>query len=50
MIYGKDMALEEDGYNVTSYVFKNVGEFLVYVVAYDELGNSSALYYNVVVS
>ena len=42
--------LEENGYNVTSYVFKNAGEFIVYVLAYDELGNSSSLYYNVIVS
>ena len=50
MILDKQFHLEENGYNVDSYVFKNVGEFIVYVVAYDELGNSSALYYNVVVS
>ena len=50
MIMSKDFTLEEDGYNVSSYVFKNVGEFIVYVVAYDELGNSSSAYYNVVVS
>ncbi len=50
MIYDKNMTLEENGYNVTSYVFRNVGEFLVYVIAYDEQGNSSASYYNVVVS
>ena len=50
MILGKDFALEENGYDVTSYTFKNKGEFIVYVVAYDELGNSSYIYYNVVVS
>ena len=50
MIMSKDFTLEEDGYNVSSYVFKNVGEFIVYVVAYDELGNSSSAYYNVVVT
>ena len=50
MIVAKDFTLEEDGYDVKSYTFKNVGEFLVYVVAFDELGNSSSLYYNVVVS
>lgn len=50
IIYGKGMTMEENGYNVSSYVFKNVGEFRVCVVAYDELGNRSSLYYNVVVS
>ncbi|MBQ7912230.1 MAG: hypothetical protein IJ308_00585 [Clostridia bacterium] len=50
MIMAKDFTLEEDGYNVRSYTFKNVGEFIVYVVAYDELGNSSSVYYNVVVT
>ena len=50
MIMSKDFTLEEDGDNVSSYVFKNVGEFIVYVVAYDELGNSSSAYYNVVVT
>ena len=50
MILDKGFMLEENGYNVTSYVFKNAGEFIVYVLAYDELGNSSSLYYNVIVS
>ena len=50
MILGKDFALEENGYDVTSYTFINKGEFIVYVLAYDEQGNSSAIYYNVVVS
>ena len=50
MILDKGFTLEENGYNVTSYVFRNAGEFIVYVLAYDELGNSSAAYYNVVVS
>lgn len=49
MILDKYFMLEEDGYNATEYVFKNVGEYIVYVVAYDELGNSSAIYYNVIV-
>lgn len=50
MILDKSFLLEENGYNVKSYVFKNAGEFVVYVLAYDEYGNSSANYYNVVVS
>ncbi len=50
MILDKGFMLEENGYNVTSYVFKNAGEFIVYILAYDELGNSSSLYYNVIVS
>ena len=50
MILDKGFRLAENGYNVDSYVFKNVGEFIVYVIAYDELGNRSTLYYNVVVS
>lgn len=50
MIMDKAFILEENGYNVDSYTFNNVGEFVVYVLAYDELGNSSALYYNVIVS
>ncbi len=50
MILDKYFILEEDGYDVDTYVFKNVGEFIVCVRAYDELGNSSMLYYNVVVS
>ena len=50
MILGKGFTMEENGYNVKSYVFKNAGEFMVYVLAFDELGNSSSLYYNVVVA
>lgn len=50
MICDKSFILEENGYGVDSYVFKNVGEFTVCVIAYDELGNSSMAYYNVVVS
>ena len=50
MILDDGFTLEENGYNVDSYVFKNKGKFIVYVVAYDELGNSSSAYYNVVVS
>ena len=50
MILGEGFTMEENGYNVKSYVFKNAGEFMVYVLAFDELGNSSSLYYNVVVA
>ena len=50
MIMDKGFMLEENGYDVESYVFVNKGEFIVYVVAYDELGNTSSAYYNVVVS
>ena len=51
MILDKYYLLEEDGYGVTgSYVFKNVGEYKVCVIAIDELGNRSTSYYNVVVS
>ena len=50
MILDDGFMLEENGYNVSSYVFKNKGKFIVYVIAYDELGNSSSVYYNVVVS
>jgi hypothetical protein len=50
MILDEGFTLEENGYNVDSYVFKNKGKFIVYVIAYDELGNSSSAYYNVVVS
>ena len=50
MILDKGFMLEENGYNVESYVFKNKGKFIVYVMAYDELGNTSSAYYNVVVS
>ena len=50
MILDEGFTMEENGYNVDSYVFKNKGKFIVYVMAYDELGNSSSAYYNVVVS
>ena len=50
MILDDGFMMEENGYNVESYVFKNKGKFIVYVIAYDELGNSSSAYYNVVVS
>lgn len=50
MVCDKGFMLEENGYDVDTYVFKNVGEFIVCVYAYDELGNSSRAYYNVVVS
>ena len=50
MICDAGFILEENGYGVESYVFKNVGEFIVCVLAYDELGNSTMAYYNVVVS
>ena len=50
MIFDKNFRLAENGYNVSSYVFNNAGEFIVCVLAYDELGNSSARYYNVLVS
>jgi hypothetical protein len=50
MICDKGFMLEENGYGVDTYVFKNVGEFTVCVYAYDELGNCSRAYYNVVVS
>ncbi len=50
MICDKNFILEENGYGVETYVFRNVGEFTVCVWAYDQLGNSSFAYYNVVVS
>lgn len=50
MILDSGFMLEENGYGITSYTFKNKGEFIVYVLAYDELGNSSSAYYKVVVS
>jgi hypothetical protein len=50
MVCDKGFMLEENGYDVDTYVFKNVGEFIVCVYAYDELGNCSRAYYNVVVS
>ncbi len=50
MILDDRFILEENGYNVTSYTFNNYGNFVVYVLVYDEQGNSSANYYNVVVS
>ncbi len=50
MILDEYFILEANGYNVDSYTFHDVGNFIVYVLVFDELGNSSACYYNVVVS
>ncbi len=50
MILDKYFLLEENGYGVSTYVFRNKGEYIVHVTAYDELGNCSTAYYNVVVS
>ncbi|MBQ7373682.1 MAG: hypothetical protein IJW64_03875 [Clostridia bacterium] len=50
MILDKYFTLEENGYGVSEYKFNRAGEYIVYVLAYDEFGNSSSLYYNVVVA
>ncbi len=50
MILDKYFLLEENGYGVSTYVFRNKGEYIVHVTAYDELGNCSSTYYNIVVS
>lgn len=50
MIMDESFMLEVNGFNVDSYTFNEVGKFIVYVLVYDELGNSAACYYNVVVS
>ena len=50
MILDKYFTLEENGYGVSQYKFTRAGEYIVYVLAYDEFGNSSSTYYNVVVA
>lgn len=49
MIVDDGFTIEANGFGVESYKFVNAGNFKVYVVAYDELGNSSETYYSVVV-
>ncbi len=47
MIFDEGFHLEENGLNVESYTFRNVGKFIVCVIAYDEQGNNAFAYYNV---
>ena len=42
--------LEANGFDVDAYTFNTEGKFIICVIAYDELGNSSSAYYNVVVT
>ncbi len=50
MIMDEACMMEANGFNVDSYTFNEVGKFVVYVLVFDELGNSATCYYNVVVS
>ena len=50
MILDEAFMIEANGYGVDSYTFTEAGTFIVYVLVYDSLGNSSARYYKVVVS
>ena len=50
MILDESFTVESNGFNVDSYTFNEAGTFIVYVLAYDALGNSAACYYKVIVS
>ena len=50
MVLDERLIIEENGFCVDSYTFRNVGKYVVCILVYDEFGNSSASYYNVVVS
>ena len=50
MILDEAFVIATNGYGVDSYTFTEAGTFIVYVLVFDALGNSSAGYYKVIVS